>query len=178
MYELTTAAEWTALARGFLVLLLVGLPVVAATGVPDEELADLARGVVELVVLDGHVVVVVELAELDLLERPLQFVEDDLLDLGEGAGLDGADVGWRAGPPGRMALWTVGCSLAGLGLVWLVTRAGQRVGASESPLVRFLLPRTRREQWGFAVVSAVAGVGEEYLFRGFLLHGLADWTGS
>lgn len=164
MYELTTAAEWTALARGFLVLLLVGLPVVAATGVPDEEELEELPGARRVLYLST----VVSVGTLALATWAVAAI----------AGLDGADLGWRAGPPARMALWTVGCSLAGLGLVWVVTRSGQRLGASESPLVRFLLPRTRREQWGFAVVSAVAGVGEEYLFRGFLLHGLADWTGS
>lgn len=164
MYELATTGEWGAVARGFLVLLLVGLPLMAAAGVPDErELEELpgARRVLYLstiVSVGGLALVTWAVAAL--------------------TGLDGGDVGWRGGAPRELALWTVGVSLAGLGVVWVVTRVGQLLGAEESPLVRFLLPRTGAERWGFAAVSAVAGVGEEYLFRGFLLHGLADWTGS
>lgn len=164
MHELTTVADWGAVARGYLVLLLVGLPLVAATGVPDERELEELPGARRVLYLST----VVSIGALALLTWAVAAL----------TGLDGADVGWRAGPPRQLALWTVGISLAGLGVVWAVTRVGQRLGASESHLVRFLLPRNRGERWGFTVVSAVAGVGEEYLFRGFLLHGLADWTGS
>lgn len=164
MYELTTSADWPLVARGYLLLVLVGLPLVAAAGVPDEgELEELA-GARRVLYLST----VVSIGTLGLLTWALAAL----------TGLEPGDLGWRAGRPPRMAAWTVGVSLGGLAAVWAVTRAGQRLGARESPLVRFLLPRNRRERWGFAVVSAVAGVGEEYVFRGFLLHGLAEWTGS
>ena len=164
MYELTTAAGWSAIARGYLVLLLVGLPALAATGVPEESELEELPGARRVLYLST----VVSLGALALLTWAVAAL----------TGLEGGDVGWRAAPPSRMALWTVGVSLAGLAVVWAITRVGQWLGASESHLVRFLLPRNRGERWGFALVSAVAGVGEEYLFRGFLLHGLADWTGS
>ncbi len=164
MYELATAAEWSTVARGFLVLLLVGLPLVAAAGVPDEEELEELPGARRVLYLST----VVSVGTLALVTWAVAAL----------TGLDGGDLGWRAGPPRELALWTVGVSLAGLGVVWALTRLGQLLGAEESPLVRFLLPTNRGERWGFAVVAAVAGVGEEYLFRGFLLHGLADWTGS
>lgn len=164
MYELATVAEWTTVARGFLVLLLVGLPLVAAAGVPDEEELEELPGARRVLYLST----VVSVGTLALVTWAVAAL----------TGLDGGDLGWRAGPPRELALWTVGVSLAGLAVVWALTRLGQLLGAEESALVRFLLPTNRGERWGFAVVSAVAGVGEEYLFRGFLLHGLAHWTGS
>lgn len=164
MYDLATAAEWPPVARVYLLLLLVGLPALAATGVPDEEELEELPGARRVLYLST----VVSIGTLALVTWALAAL----------TGLGAADLGWRGGPPPELALWTVGVSLAGLGAVWTVTRAGQRVGARESPVVRFLLPTNHRERWGFAVVSAVAGVGEEYLFRGFLLHGLAAWTGS
>lgn len=164
MYELTAAAEWSPVARGFLVLLLVGLPLVAAGGVPDERELEELPGARRVLYLST----VVSVGGLALVTWAVAAL----------TGLEGGDLGWRAGPPRQLALWTVGVSLAGLAVVWIITRLGQLVGTEESPLVRFLLPRNRGERWGFAVVSAVAGVGEEYLFRGFLLHGLAQWTGS
>lgn len=164
MYELATSAEWTLVARGVLVLLLVGLPLVASRGVPDEEELEELPGARRVLYLST----VVSVGTLALVTWAVAAL----------TGLDGGDLGWQAGPPRELALWTVGLSLAGLGVVWVLTRLGQLAGAEESPLVRFLLPRNRGERWGFAAVSAVAGVGEEYLFRGFLLHGLVDWTGS
>lgn len=164
MYELTTAADWGLAARAYLVLLLAGLPAVAATGVPDEEELEELPGVRKVLYLST----VVSIGALALVTWAVAAL----------AGLEGGDLGWRGGPPPELALWTVGVSVGGLAVVWVVTRIGQLLGAEESYLVRLLLPTSRGERWGFALVSAAAGVGEEYLFRGFLLHGLAQWTGS
>jgi membrane protease YdiL (CAAX protease family) len=65
----------------------------------------------------------------------------------------------------------------GLAAVGIVSRIGRALGARESPLVRLLIPVTREDRWNFVMLSAAAGVFEEFVFRGYLLHGLAEWTG-
>ena len=55
-------------------------------------------------------------------------------------------------------------------MVWLVVRVGQATGLPESRLSFVLMPRSGAEQRAFLVVAAVAAVGEEYLYRGFLYH--------
>lgn len=39
-----------------------------------------------------------------------------------------------------------------------------------------LLPRTQTERLTFTLVAATAGIGEEIIFRGFLIWALAHWT--
>lgn len=48
--------------------------------------------------------------------------------------------------------------------------------ARSGPVVTKVLPRTQVERFVFMVVAASAGIGEEMIFRGFLLWTLAHWT--
>jgi membrane protease YdiL (CAAX protease family) len=75
--------------------------------------------------------------------------------------------------PGPLALWSVGLTAAGVAVVLAFHRLRLRTGTTESRLLRELLPRTRREKAGFAVLSFSAGFGEELVFRGYLLAVLA-----
>ncbi|HEV2492874.1 MAG TPA: type II CAAX endopeptidase family protein [Terriglobia bacterium] len=76
--------------------------------------------------------------------------------------------------------WTVGLTLAssaGLLLVILLERRGW--WPPESELVYLLLPETRREKvWCVLLLAPTAGLCEEFLYRGFLLFQIANWTHS
>lgn len=164
MIDPAALPAFDAVARAGVVVLLVLLPWLATRGLPDAEEAELlAARRSEL-----YLVTALSLATLALLTWGLAVWR----------ALPPAGIGWRAGPAVELAVWSVGTTAAGLAAVWLLTRAGRALGAEESPLVRILLPRTPRQRWSFVAVAAVAGVAEEYVFRGFLLHGLAGWTGS
>jgi membrane protease YdiL (CAAX protease family) len=94
--------------------------------------------------------------------------------------------GWRGGPglafvplPWAVLLgWTV--VLAGVGLVvTLVFKwASMRLGLSEDPILRALLPRSPGEKWAFAGLSACAGFGEEMAYRGYVLAMLVPLLGT
>lgn len=87
-------------------------------------------------------------------------------------------VGWVVNAAGPAFAWATGVALAGIAVVWLVVRLGQKVGLPESRISFVLMPRTRSEQSAFLVVAAVAAVGEEYLYRGFLYHVFAATAGG
>lgn len=95
-----------------------------------------------------------------------------------GTGLPGRVLGWRAGPPGPALAWAAGTTAAGLAVVWALTAFFRRLGLPEGRAVLFLLPRNRSEMRGFLLLALVAGVCEEYVFRGFALHVVEAWTGS
>lgn len=157
-------AEFGWLARIYLLLLLAGLPVLAVRGAPeDEEIRDLA-GSRRLL----YVSTAVSLAVLAAVTWGVA----------AWAGIEPESLGWRAGEPAVLAGWTVATAAAGMAAVWLVSRLGRALGARESPLVRLLIPTTRAGRGSFVLLSAAAGVFEEYVFRGFILWGLAGWTGS
>lgn len=61
--------------------------------------------------------------------------------------------------------------------------AGELLGLDESPLLKQLIPRTNRERGMFALLSLAAGVGEEVVFRGYLIAVLGTlfsgpWTAA
>lgn len=93
-------------------------------------------------------------------------------------GVDGGSLGWRVPDAMGGFAWGIGFTLAGLGVAWLVTRGAQAVGLAEGPLARLLMPRTAPEQRAFLVLSGVAAVCEEYVFRGFLLWIATAWLSS
>lgn len=79
---------------------------------------------------------------------------------------------------GAFALATLRLTLATAllaALFWLIERW---TGFREHPLLLALIPRTRRERRAFAGLSVVAGVGEEIVFRGFLLAVLIPALGD
>lgn len=95
-----------------------------------------------------------------------------------GTGLSGRELGWGTGPLAPALAWAVGTTAAGLALVWALTALFRRMGLAEGRAVLFLLPRDRRERNGFLGLALVAGVCEEYVFRGFALHVVEAWSGS
>jgi membrane protease YdiL (CAAX protease family) len=82
-------------------------------------------------------------------------------------------------PPasGAAATWLLP-TLGALG-VWLATHVLRRVrGSPPDRLYLHLLPRTRHETTAFAGISLLAGIAEEYAYRGFCLLHLRALTGS
>ncbi len=75
--------------------------------------------------------------------------------------------GWRVEEPLPAFAWAAATTLAGLAVVWILVRVGARLGLSESGIALALMPRNGREIRGFLLLSGVAAVAEEYLFRGF-----------
>lgn len=94
------------------------------------------------------------------------------------AGLEADALGWRAGAPGPGLAWAAGVTVAGLASVGLATKVMRGLGLPESRAVLFLLPRDRRERWAFVALALAAGICEEYVFRGFLLHVVEAWSGD
>ena len=152
-----------AVARGFLVVLLVGLPWVAVQGVPEDEEALSVVGSRRALYLSTAI--------------SLAVLSGITWAVAAWRGVDAGALGWRAGPLPTLLAWAAGATAGGLAAVWAVSRIGRALGARESPLVRLLIPVTRAGRWNFVMLSAAAGIFEEYVFRGFLLHGLWEWTG-
>lgn len=98
-----------------------------------------------------------------------------------------AIMGWRRGGPGGLgfsamswsdfAMWTIGLTLAGLGILFVFRRALVALGLHEAEVVEALIPRTREERFAFAALSVAAGVGEEIAYRGYAIAALAPATG-
>lgn len=89
----------------------------------------------------------------------------------EAMGLGG--VGWVS-----LLLWTVGTTLAVMGLQLAFLLGRLRLGIGESPLLGQLLPRTYPERVVFFFLSLAAGLGEEIPYRAFAIPVLAALTGS
>lgn len=80
-------------------------------------------------------------------------------------------------PLAPLALWSVGLTVAGLLVMLLFRQLAMWLGVEESPMLRDLLPRTRRERGVFALLSVAAGTGEELAYRGYAIPFLAPWLG-
>lgn len=78
---------------------------------------------------------------------------------------------------GPLAAWSLGLTLAGLGILVAFRLVAGRFGIAEHPFLRQLLPRTRREKLAFVGVSLSAGVGEELVFRGYAIGALSPFLG-
>jgi len=96
------------------------------------------------------------------------------------AALEWQAVGLAAVAESEFFKWTaelVVVSVAGLGLVLLLEQRGW--WPKESEMVQLLLPQNRREKlWAFLGLAPTAGLGEEFLYRGFLLAEVAAWFHS
>ncbi len=157
--------EGNALLQGFGALLLIGLPALAARDVrPDaeawERAAELRRAV--------YVSIAVSLLLIAALTWAVAAWQ----------GVPPEALGWRAATPGAAAAWALGTTGAGILIAWGVTAAARRLGFRESALAHLIMPRDAREKRAFLVVAGVGATCEEYVYRGFLLHGLIAWTGS
>ncbi|MGH7724668.1 MAG: CPBP family intramembrane glutamic endopeptidase [Candidatus Eiseniibacteriota bacterium] len=99
-----------------------------------------------------------------------------------GAGRDLGDVGLAVPALGHAALVSLAL-LAGFALLSRTTLAQlARTPVAELPehvrRAGRILPGTPVEQMAFVAVAITAGVCEEILYRGWLPHALAGWTGS
>jgi uncharacterized protein len=90
------------------------------------------------------------------------------------SGFDRADLRLVSLSPGTLLAAAGLTTLAGLALM----ATGRVLRLRETPIVRFLIPRTTAEKIAFAGLSVSAGVAEEILFRSFLIAALAAALGS
>lgn len=91
--------------------------------------------------------------------------------------------GWEAlgfGPvPWRsVVLWVVAISAISIALAPLGVRMRHSLGVEETPFLKQILPRSRMEKAAFALLSMIAGFGEEIAYRGYAITALALITGS
>lgn len=77
-----------------------------------------------------------------------------------------ADLGLVSLPLLRTLALAAALTAAGIGVLFLFRFAGMR----EAPIMRDLLPATARDRVLFVGVSITAGICEEIIFRGFLIH--------
>lgn len=92
--------------------------------------------------------------------------------------VDPEAVGWRVSDAREGFLWGAGITVAGLAVAWLLTIGLRAAGVREGPLSRLLMPRDAKETRAFLILSGVAAISEEYVYRGFLLGIGATWLGS
>lgn len=151
-------------ATSFALLLLIGLPVLAAfdarRGVDLEAAARHRRALYASVALS-----LIVMTSLTLVIIAWQDISADAL-------------GWRVRDPVLAFGWGLGFAGGGLAVLWIMTTVSRRIGLDESPLAMLLMPRNAAEKRGFILLSGVAAVCEELLFRGFLLWVLAGWVRS
>jgi membrane protease YdiL (CAAX protease family) len=152
------------IALGFALALALGLPLLAfRTGLREEHVAEVksARSTV-------YLSAAVSIGVLSAVTFGVSAWRD----------ISPAAVGWRVDEAESAFVWAMAVAGAGLATVWAVVRAGQALGLPESRLSFVLMPRSGREQRAFLLVAAVAAVGEEYLYRGYMYHVLADTAGG
>jgi len=155
---------FTPLALGYAIALAIGLPLLAfRTGLREEHVAEVTAA--RSAVYFSAAVSIAVLSAFTFGISAWQAIPPDA-------------VGWRVEAAGPAFVWAVAVAGAGLAAVWLVVRFGQAMRLSESRLSFVLMPRTSREQRAFLLVAAVAAVGEEYLYRGFMYHAFAETLGS
>lgn len=84
-----------------------------------------------------------------------------------------ADMRLDAVPPGVIIGLAVGLLI---GLVAPVIIVRRHPGAADKQLeaIRFLLPTTIAQRWVFVIVCLTAGIAEEWIYRGFVLHFLVS----
>ena len=92
-------------------------------------------------------------------------------------GVAGEALGWTVGPISVALAWAAGTTVVGLGAAWLISVLGGKLGLEESRLAYLLMPRDAGEKRAFVLLAGVGAVCEEYVYRGFSLHILADWFG-
>ena len=154
------AVEFGWLGRGYLFVLLAGVPVLAVLQRIDD--ADLPPrkslyvsgiiGIAALVIL-AAIPLVVERVEL-------------------------AAIGFQPVAFTTFIMWTVGVTAAALLGNFIITRSAAALGVRESRLTFHLLPRAGDERAAFVALAATAGLGEELLYHGYAMAGLTAWLGN
>ena len=153
-----------AVARGFTLFLLVGLPLMAARNSRLEEHVEAIEAARPALYLSAALTLLL-IAGLTAIVAAWQAITPEQL-------------GWTVSEPVVEIGWGLAATAAGLGIAWLSGLIGRRAGLEESPLLRLLLPRSGTERRAFLVLAGIGAVCEEYVYRGFALHVLADWTGQ
>ncbi len=82
-------------------------------------------------------------------------------------------VPWRS-----VVVWVVSISAISLALAPLGVRIRHSLGVEETPFLKQILPRSRMEKAVFALLSVIAGFGEEIAYRGYAITALALISGS
>ena len=138
---------------GFLLLLVVGIPVMSWLTSRDPQLRAIPRPALYL-----------SAAVSEWLFAALAIAAVKV------AGLNAPAIGFRALSLHNLAIWTalpVAVAAGGLGVLLLLERWNG--WPEESDLVLLLMPRTRAEKlWALAVVAPTAALVEEFLYRGYL----------
>lgn len=150
-------------ARGFVVLLLVALPLLTTGEEALEEVLD---------EVDDRAPLYLSAAVSLLLVAGATWA------VAAWAGLAGREVGWLVGDLSAGLAAGAVAAVGGLGAVGGVSRLARRLGWEESRAVFFLLPRGRREKAWFVLLALAAAVCEEYVYRGVALHVVEAWTGA
>lgn len=88
-----------------------------------------------------------------------------------------AAIGLVGLPVGALLGWSVGLTVGALGIILAFREIARLLDVPETPLLRALLPRTKRERTLFGFVSLAAGTGEEVAYRGYLIPVLAGVAG-
>ncbi len=153
-----------AVARGFALLLLIGLPLMAARNKRLEEHAQVIERARPALYLSAALTLLL-IAGLTAAVAAWQQI---------GAG----QLGWKVDEPTVELIWALGVTAAGLAIAALSRLVGRIAGWKESPLLRLLLPVSGPERRSFLVLAGIGAVCEEYIYRGFMLHVLIDWTGQ
>lgn len=154
----------TPIALGFMLVLLVGLPILASRQkLGPEELKQIAasRPAVYLSAALSLSIIALFTFGVSLWQK-----------------ITPASLGWRVDDPMLAAGLALATTAAGLAVAWGVGRMGTALGLRESPVGRTLLPQGSVERRWFVLIAALAAICEEYIYRGFLLHTLGAWTGS
>jgi uncharacterized protein len=89
-------------------------------------------------------------------------------------GIGAGELGLVGLPAARMLAWTALLTATGVGVLFGFRFAGVR----ETPLMEKLMPADAGDRGWFVALSATAGITEEFVFRGFLIHALLVATGS
>ncbi len=149
---------------GYALVLLVGLPVLAALdarrGIELEHAVRFRRAIYGSIALSLLVVTAITLGVASWQRvRP-------------------ASLGWQITGATEGVVWGVAVAAAGLILAWLVSASARALNLSEGRIAQLLMPRDAREKRAFLMLSGIAAVCEEYVFRGFLLWTLTAWTSS
>jgi len=71
--------------------------------------------------------------------------------------------------PNAVLGWSTILTVAGLGIILGFRWLGGRFRVAETPLLKSLLPKTRRERSVFGVLSLAAGTCEELAYRGYVI---------
>jgi uncharacterized protein len=89
-------------------------------------------------------------------------------------GIDRAAMGFVPVSAGAFLGWTAGLTAGGVAVLF----AFRALGMQDGMVVRQLMPETPRERATFVALSITAGITEETVFRGFVLHALLLAAGS